>query len=140
LIACSDSRVVPNLFASTEPGDLFGVRNVGNVVSPCGLDGISAIDESEAAAIELAALSLKVSHVIVFGRKTDDSPAHVLFLLDRAAGRRPAQGDDAMMQNATAGRDECLQCDGPAKLFSREPLFRFSVLTVCARLEPRRAG
>ena len=39
LIACSDSRVAPNLFASTEPGDVFVIRNIGNVIAPCGTDG-----------------------------------------------------------------------------------------------------
>jgi carbonic anhydrase len=66
-IACSDSRVVPNLFASTEPGDLFVVRNVGNIMPPCGPDGVSMSDESEAAAIELAVLNLKVKDIIVCG-------------------------------------------------------------------------
>src|SRR5436305_14578581 len=59
-IACSDSRVVPNLFASTEPGDLFVIRNPGNLIAPCGEDGRSVSDESEAAAIEFAILSLGV--------------------------------------------------------------------------------
>lgn len=67
LIACSDSRVVPNLFASTEPGDLFVVRNPGNLIAPCGEDGRSLSDESEAAAIEFAAISLNVRDVIVCG-------------------------------------------------------------------------
>lgn len=66
-IACSDSRVVPNLFASTEPGDLFVVRNPGNLIAPCGEDGRSTSDESEAAAIEFATLALGVTDVIVCG-------------------------------------------------------------------------
>lgn len=66
-IACSDSRVVPNLFASTNPGDLFVVRNVGNLIPPCGADGHSSADESEAAAIEFALLSLGVKDLIVCG-------------------------------------------------------------------------
>lgn len=67
LIACSDSRVVPNLFASTEPGDLFVIRNPGNLIAPCGEDGRSVSDESEAAAIEFSTLALDVKDVIVCG-------------------------------------------------------------------------
>lgn len=67
LIACSDSRVVPNLFASTDPGDLFVVRNVGNLIPPCGCDGRLTADESEAAAIEFSQSTLAVSDIIVCG-------------------------------------------------------------------------
>lgn len=66
-IACSDSRVVPNLFASSDPGDLFVIRNVGNFIPPCGEQGRSASDESEAAAIEFALLTLPVTEIIVCG-------------------------------------------------------------------------
>ncbi|PWU14655.1 MAG: carbonic anhydrase [Bdellovibrio sp.] len=67
-IACSDSRVAPNVFASTDPGDLFVIRNVGNLVPVCGGDhGHSTADESEAAAIEFAIHNLKVSDIIVCG-------------------------------------------------------------------------
>lgn len=66
-IACSDSRVVPNLFASTEPGDLFVIRNIGNIIAPCGEDGRSLGDESEAAAIEFSSLALSVADIIVCG-------------------------------------------------------------------------
>jgi len=61
-IACSDSRVVPNLFASADPGDLFVIRNVGNLVAPAGQAG-----GSEAAAIEFALSNLPVTDVIVCG-------------------------------------------------------------------------
>jgi carbonic anhydrase len=65
-IACSDSRVVPNVFASTDPGDLFVVRNVGNLVPPCQHNGI-CLDKSEAAAIEFAINTLKVSDIVICG-------------------------------------------------------------------------
>jgi carbonic anhydrase len=67
LIACSDSRVAPNLFASTEPGDLFVIRNPGNIIAPCGADGFSTSDESEAAAIEFSTMALNVSDIILCG-------------------------------------------------------------------------
>jgi carbonic anhydrase len=63
-IACSDSRVVPNLFASSDPGDLLVVRNVGNLIPPC--DG-SSDSPSEAAAIEFALQTLPITDVIVCG-------------------------------------------------------------------------
>src|SRR4051812_871410 len=66
-IACSDSRVVPNLFASADPGDLFVIRNVGNLIPPAGMDGVSTSDESEAAAIEFALGNLNVTDIIVCG-------------------------------------------------------------------------
>lgn len=66
-IACSDSRVVPNLFASTDPGDLFVVRNVGNMIPPTDRLGVSMGDESEASAIEFAVLKLGVKEIIVCG-------------------------------------------------------------------------
>ena len=66
-VACSDSRVVPNTFASTNPGDLFVIRNVGNLIPPCGKHGVTATDKSEAAAIEFSVLSLRVLNVIICG-------------------------------------------------------------------------
>lgn len=63
-IACSDSRVVPNLFASTNPGDLFVLRNIGNLIPPV----ISSPPDSSASAIlEFSIFSLKVSDIIVCG-------------------------------------------------------------------------
>jgi carbonic anhydrase len=64
-IACSDSRVVPNLFASTEPGDLFVIRNVGNLIPPYTADHAS--HGSEAAAIQFGLSTLPITEVIVCG-------------------------------------------------------------------------
>lgn len=66
-VACSDSRVVPNTFASTNPGDLFVLRNVGNLIPPCGENGVALGDEAEAAAIEFAVLSLNVTNIVICG-------------------------------------------------------------------------
>ena len=66
-IACSDSRVVPNVFASADPGDLFVIRNVGNLIAPADHEGISISDESEGAAIEFSVQKLGVQDIIVCG-------------------------------------------------------------------------
>jgi carbonic anhydrase len=66
-ISCSDSRVVPDLLVSTDPGDLFVMRNVGNLVPPSTVMGDSIGDVSEASAIEYAILVLGVSSIIVCG-------------------------------------------------------------------------
>ena len=66
-ITCSDSRVVPDLLASTDPGDLFTIRNVGNLIPPATADGISIGDFSEASAIEFSVLVLKVANIVVCG-------------------------------------------------------------------------
>jgi len=70
LVTCSDSRVVPDLLASTHPGALFTMRNVGNLVPPATSDGLSVGDLSEASAIEYAVLALKVANIIVCGHSS----------------------------------------------------------------------
>ncbi|OYW25125.1 MAG: hypothetical protein B7Z55_00235 [Planctomycetales bacterium 12-60-4] len=61
-ITCCDSRVDPNLITNSEPGQLFIVRNVGNLV-PC--HGTS--NNGELAAVEFAIAELGVQDVIVCG-------------------------------------------------------------------------
>ena len=60
-ITCSDSRVVPHLITDTQPGDLFLVRNIGNVVPHPSLPG------GTAAAVEYAIEVLGVQNVVVCG-------------------------------------------------------------------------
>jgi carbonic anhydrase len=67
MVTCSDSRVVPELLASTDPGDLFIMRNVGNLIPPATDEGISIGDLSEASAIEYAVLGLEVGNIVVCG-------------------------------------------------------------------------
>jgi carbonic anhydrase len=66
-ITCSDSRVVPDLLVSTNPGDLFVMRNVGNLIPPSTAEGVSMGDVSEASAIEYSILVLQVRHIVVCG-------------------------------------------------------------------------
>jgi carbonic anhydrase len=61
-ITCSDSRINPNLLTQTEPGELFILRNAGNIIPPYGAPG-----GGEAATIEYAISVLGVSDVIVCG-------------------------------------------------------------------------
>src|SRR5688572_23816374 len=60
-ITCSDSRVEPNLMTQTKPGDLFILRNAGNLVPAWGTYG------AEAATIEYAIEALGIEDIIVCG-------------------------------------------------------------------------
>lgn len=64
LIACSDSRVDPAILLSSEPGDLFVIRNVANLVPPYEEGGGH---HGTSAAIEFAVNNLKVEDIVVLG-------------------------------------------------------------------------
>ncbi|HRK23319.1 MAG TPA: carbonic anhydrase [Beijerinckiaceae bacterium] len=64
IIACCDSRVSPEVIFDANPGELFVVRNVANLVPPfepmAGLHGVSA-------ALEFAVQALKIRNIVVMG-------------------------------------------------------------------------
>lgn len=60
-IGCSDSRVIPEQITGAEPGDLFVMRNVANVVPPAG------IGPAVGTAIEFAVMQLQVAHIVICG-------------------------------------------------------------------------
>jgi carbonic anhydrase len=61
-IACSDSRVVPELLTQREPGDIFVIRNAGNIVPSYGPEpgGVSAT-------VEYAVAALGVTDIVICG-------------------------------------------------------------------------
>jgi carbonic anhydrase len=61
-ITCSDSRIDPNLLTNSNPGNLFILRNAGNIIPPHGT-GIGG----EAATFEFAVSVLGVQDIIVCG-------------------------------------------------------------------------
>lgn len=61
-VTCADSRVMPTVFTQSDPGDLFFVRNAGNIIPPHG-----APVGGEAATIEYAVSVLGIRQIIVCG-------------------------------------------------------------------------
>ncbi len=67
LISCCDSRVDPETILSAMPGELFVVRNVANLVPPYETSGKY---HGVSAALEFAALNLRVKHIIIMGHSS----------------------------------------------------------------------
>ncbi|GAA3537307.1 SulP family inorganic anion transporter [Nonomuraea rosea] len=74
-ITCADSRIVPSLITASGPGDLFTVRNIGNLVPRRGSE---PHDDSVVAAIEYATQVLGVHTITVCGHSGCGAMAGVL--------------------------------------------------------------
>ena len=64
IVSCCDSRVDPETIFSAMPGELFVMRNVANLIPPYETGGKY---HGVSAALEFAALNLRVKHIVVLG-------------------------------------------------------------------------
>lgn len=99
-ITCSDSRVMPELITQAEPGDLFVLRNAGNLIPPHG----AAPDSGAAATIEYAVKSLKVRDVVVCGHTlcgAMQALLHPLLVAELPGMRRWLRNADATREIVT---------------------------------------
>ncbi len=110
IIACSDSRVDPSLMASANPGDLFVVRNVANLVPPHesaqqGLHGVSA-------AIEFAVTGIKVENIVVMGHRQCGG---IRALMTGDSEQKQETFVSKWMSIAKVAREKVLKTHGPIK-------------------------
>jgi carbonic anhydrase len=96
-ITCADSRVNPNLVTQTAPGELFLVRNVGNLVPV-----YTSVIGAEAAAIEFAVQQLRVKDIIVCGHTFCGAMQALLGEGPKAA---PLPAMEAWLRHADPTRD-----------------------------------
>jgi carbonic anhydrase len=104
VIACSDSRVDPQMVFGAAPGELFVVRNVANLVPPHAPD---AAYHGTSAALEFGVRVLLVEHVVVMGHALCGGVRALLEGMPAEAAEYVAP----WMQIARAARDRVLACE-----------------------------
>jgi carbonic anhydrase len=104
VIACSDSRVSPELIFDASPGDMFVIRNVSNLVPPYAPD---TGNHGTSAALEFGITVLNVARVVVIGH----SQCGGIRALVR--GPRAEDGDFISSWMAIAKTARARVCDSP---------------------------
>jgi carbonic anhydrase len=106
MIACSDSRIDPALKFGADPGDLFMVRNVANLVPPYHPDGDF---HGTSAALEFGVKVLRVKNIIVMGH----AKCGGIGALIRHEEAEATDFVAAWMKMVAAARDRALAVAGP---------------------------
>lgn len=131
MVACCDSRVDPAILTDCDPGDLFTVRNVANLVPPCEDDGHY---HGTSSALEYAVNHLEVENIIVMGHANcggikalwdDDGSSQSQFINSWVSIAKPAK--DRVKQNLPTASDQVQlkTCEQQAILVSLENLLSF---------------
>ena len=123
-VSCEDSRVIPNVFTQTEPGEIFNERNPGNMVPPY-VEFVGGVT----AGVEYAMLVLKVPLVVVCGH-TDCGVMKAL--LDPAAANE-MPGVQKWMSHGFSARDRALRDYAYAR--KEEQLERITEYNVLEQIE-----
>uniref|UniRef100_A0A0D6R581 Carbonic anhydrase n=1 Tax=Araucaria cunninghamii TaxID=56994 RepID=A0A0D6R581_ARACU len=119
VIACADSRVCPSTILGFQPGEAFMIRNVANMVPPFKEEGFPATG----AALEYAALHLKVENIFVIGHSRcggikaimsmaeEEGPKSSDFIEDWVTIAKPARSRTKSVAAQLPFDDQCTQCE-----------------------------
>jgi carbonic anhydrase len=134
VIACSDSRTDPSFIMQCEPGEIFVVRNVANIVPPyerdAGYHGVSS-------AIEYAVKVLQISNLIVLGHSLcggidalmhDDKVRHTEFLYKWLSVMGPVR-EEVVDHFGEVNKKSCTACEMAGILQSLRNLLTFPWIT-----------
>ncbi|MEV0292555.1 bifunctional SulP family inorganic anion transporter/carbonic anhydrase [Nocardia sp. NPDC050710] len=124
-LTCADSRVVPNVITNSGPGDLFTVRNVGNLVPAAG-------DASVEAALLFALQELNVRSIVVCGHSSCGAMAAL------HSGAQADPGISSWLAHAQSSLDR-FRLDHPVAIAARSAGFgevdQLSMVNVAVQLE-----
>lgn len=132
MVACCDSRVDPAILTDCDPGDLFTIRNVANLVPP------SEDDDSRhgtSAALEFAVNNLEVENIIIMGHANcggikalwdDVGDAQTQFINPWVSMAQPAKDWVKNTLSSASNEEQIKACEQRAVLESLANLMTFS--------------